>query len=188
MNQKNTFKKLLAGTAIILAALPFMVTFSAALTSLFNKIGAYVWLQNFVVPFEARLVVVLLRLVDIKGVAASEARFDILLERPGQPYLPVELSWNCLGWQSLILLGLTLITGLHGNWKFISKLETVVLGILGTFLVNLFRMAAITTLMYYWNEIAARVVHDYVAAFVALVWLIFFWWFSYAFVLEAKAG
>lgn len=186
MRQKATFKKLLAGTAILLAVLPFVVTFSAVLTSLFNKIGAYVWLQEQIVPFEARLVAVLLRLVNIKGVVTPGAHFAMLLERPDQSYLPVVLSWNCLGWQSLVLLGLTLTTGLRGNWKLLSKVEMLILGILGTFLVNLFRIVGITTLMYYWNEVAARVIHDYVAALVALVWVFFFWWFSYSYVLEEK--
>lgn len=61
MNPKATFKKLFAGTAVLLAILPVVVTFSAALTEVFNKIGAYVWLQDRIVPFEARLVAVLLR-------------------------------------------------------------------------------------------------------------------------------
>ena len=186
VDQKATFKKLFAGVAILLAVLPVVVTFSAVLTSLFNKIGAYVWLQRIVVPFEARLVAVLLRLVNIKGVVTPGESFAMLLERPGQEYLPVILSWNCLGWQSLVLLGLTLATGLKGDWKFLSKTEVVIIGVLGTFLINVFRMAFITSLAYYWNNVAAMIIHDYFAAFVALIWLIFFWWFSYSFVLEAK--
>lgn len=186
MRQKATFKKLFAGVAILLAVLPFLVTFSAAFTSVFNKIGAYIWLQDKIVPFEARLVAVLLRLARINGVVTPGANFAMLLERPGESPLPVQLQWNCLGWQSLVLLGLTLVTGLRGNWKLISKIETVVLGVTGTFLVNIFRMAFITSLAYYINEIAAMIIHDYFAAFVALIWLIFFWWFSYSFILEPK--
>lgn len=186
MNQKTTFKKLFAGIAILLAVLPFLVTFSAVLTELFNKIGWYIWLQEQVVPFEARLVAVLLRLVSIKGIITPTSNFAMLLEKPDNTYIPVSLEWNCLGWQSLVLLGLTLVTGLRGNWKIISKAEAMLIGIIGTFLINIFRMAFITSLAYYWNSVAAMIIHDYFAAFVALIWLIFFWWFSYSFVLEAK--
>jgi len=186
MKQKATFKKLFAGIAILLAALPFIVTFSAGLTSVFNKIGAYIWLQEQVVPFEARLVAVVLRLVRINGVVTPGQSFAMLLERPGQSSLPVQLEWNCLGWQSLVLLILTLITGLGGDWKLFSKIETIIFGILGTFLINVFRMALITSLAYYVNHIAAMIIHDYFAALVALIWLIFFWWFSYSFILEHK--
>ena len=186
VDQKATFKKLFAGVAILLAVLPFVVTFSAVLTEVFNKVGAYVWLQDKIVPFEARLVAVLLRGVNIRGVVTPGAHFAMLLERPGNTYLPVRLEWNCLGWQSLVLLGLTLATGLRGGWKTLSKVETIILGVLGTFLINVFRMAFITSLAYYWNSVAAMIIHDYFAAFMALIWLIFFWWFSYSFILEPK--
>jgi len=186
MRQKATFKKLFAGVAILLAILPFVVTFSAVLTTLFDKMQWYVVLQRWVVPFESRLVAVLLRLVNIRGVVTPGESFAMLLERPGQSALPVVLSWNCLGWQSLVLLGLTFVTGLRGDWKLSSKIEVVTLGVLGIFLVNVFRMAFITSLAYYWNSVAAMIIHDYFAAFVALAWLILFWYFSYSFVLEPK--
>ncbi len=184
MNQKQVFKKIFLVVAIILPLLPVLVTFSSVLTAVFNRMQWYVILQEWVVPFEARLVAVLLRVVNIKGVITPDASFSMLLVRSGQPDLPVKLEWNCLGWQSLVLLGITLITGLRGNWKLLSKIQVIVLGVLGTFLVNLFRMAFITTLAYYWNSLAAMIIHDYFAAFAALVWIIFFWWFSYAYVLE----
>lgn len=184
MYQKRVFKRILAVTAVVLAVLPVLVTFSSILTEIFNRMQWYVWIQEHVVPFEARLVAVLIRLVGIQGVVTPGQHFAMILERPGQDWLPVQLSWNCLGWQSLVLLGLTLITGLQGHYTFLSKIEVVVFGVLGTFLSNLFRMALITSLAYYWNSVAARIVHDYFAMFVALIWMIFFWWFSYAFLLE----
>lgn len=187
MNQKATFKKLFAGVAILLAVLPFVVTFSAVLTEVFNKVGAYVWLQDKIVPFEARLVAVLLRGVNIRGVVTPDSNFAMLLERQGQVPLPVQLEWNCLGWQSMVLLGLTLITGLRGDWSTSTKIQVIVLGVVGTFLINVFRMAFITSLAYYVNHIAAMIIHDYFASIVALIWLIFFWWFSYSFILEPKA-
>jgi len=63
----------------------------------------------------------------------------------------------------------------------------VVFGVLGAFLSNLFRMAFNTSLAYYWNSLAAMIIHDYFASFIALIWMVFFWWFSYSFVLEPKA-
>ena len=186
MNQKTTFKKLFAGVAILMAVLPFIVTFSALLTTLFNKIGWYVLLQEWVVPFEARLVAVLLKVVGITGVITPDSHFAMVLERPGDTPLPVDLQWNCLGWQSLVMLALTLSTGLRGDWSRFTKLQVIVLGVLGTFLINVFRMAIITSLAYYVNHIAAMIIHDYFAAFVALIWLVFFWWFSYSYILEPR--
>ena len=183
---KQVFKKIFAVTAVVLAVLPVLVTFSAILTDIFNRMQWYVWIQDHVVPFEARLVAVLLRLVAINGVVTPGQRFAMLLERPGQDWLPVSLEWNCLGWQSMILLALTLVTGLRGPYTLFSKLEVIVFGVLGTFLSNLFRMALITSLAYYWNNVAAMIIHDYFAMFVALIWMVFFWWFSYAYLLDER--
>ena len=140
MTQKRIFKRILAITAIILAILPLLVTFAAILTQVFDSMGWYRWLQETVVPFEARLVAVVIRPVGIKALVAPEgSQFAMLLQRSGGDYLPVNLSWNCLGWQSLLLLALTLATGLQGSFTFISKLEVVVFGVLGTFLSNILR-------------------------------------------------
>ena len=186
MEQKRLFKNIFIVAAILLSVLPVIVTFSAVLTSLFNKMGWYVWIQDLVVPFESRLVAVLVKLVGIKGMVTSNQNFSMVLQRPGGELIPVQLSWNCLGWQSMILLGLTLVTGLRGNHTLLSKVETLIFGVLGTFLSNLFRMAFITSLAYYWNRVAAMIVHDYFASFIALAWMIFFWWFSYSYVLEGR--
>lgn len=186
MKQKQIFKKLLLVTVLVLMALPFLVTFSQALTDIFNRFSLYIWLQRYVVPFEAKLVVALLSFLKIEGVVTPGSEFALLLKLPSEAILPVKLAWNCLGWQSMLLLGLTFATGLRGNYTIFSKLNVAVSGFLGTFMVNLFRMTAITALMYFRNDIAARVVHDYVAMLAALLWMIFFWWFAYSFIFEER--
>jgi hypothetical protein len=47
-------------------------------------------------------------------------------------------------------------------------------------------MVFITVGIYYVNTVFALLIHDYFAAFSTIVWLMFYWWFSYAFVLEHK--
>jgi exosortase/archaeosortase family protein len=186
-SQKRLFKDIFIVTAIILSILPVLVTSSAILTDLFEKMRWYVWLQEMVVPFESRHVAVLVRVVGIEGKVVSGANFSMVLVAPGGHLIPVSLEWNCLGWQSMILLAITFATGLRGNFSRFSKAEVIVFGVVGTFLSNLFRMAVVVALAYYWNSLAAKIIHDYFAMFVALVWMIFFWWFSYSYVLETKA-
>lgn len=185
-NQKKTFKELFLIVAIILPLLPLIVTFSAFLTTMFEKMGWYVFLQDYIVPFESRLVAVVIKFVGITASVTENDSFSLALFKPDGGIIPVALEWNCLGWQSMILLLISLITGLRGDYTLTSKLETVVIGVLGTFMSNLFRMAIIVALAYYWNSLAALIIHDYFASFVALIWMIFYWWFSYKFVLESK--
>lgn len=189
MRQKHTFKLLFIGLAVMLTILPFITTFNASLTLLFDKIGFYKTIQDFLVPIESRLVVAIIRVLGIPAFLVQNGAEPIfkgadfyLLK--GAEYFPVDMQWNCLGWQSLILLIISFGIGLQGNYKKLSVLECIAIGLLGTFLVNIFRMVLITIGLYYVDTIFALLIHDYFAAFVTIVWLFFFWWFSYKYVLE----
>jgi len=186
MEQKKTFKLLLAGLAVMLALLPFVTTFNSVLTAAINKIGLYRTMQNSIVPFESRLIVTIIRPLGIPVFLApigERAAFYLL---KGTEYFPVELQWNCLGWQSLLLLAISLVVGFQGNFTRVSKLECILIGLLGTFLLNILRMVFITVGIFYINTVFALLIHDYFAALTTIIWLFFFWWFSYSFVLEEE--
>jgi exosortase/archaeosortase family protein len=185
MEKKKIFRSILLVAVVVLSILPVIVTFSSVLTSLFVRMRWYTVLQESVVPFESRLVAVLIRPLGITGQVTSKQEFSMVLIK-GSEAIPIKLEWNCLGWQSMILLAITLVIGLRGDYTIRSKAETLIVGILGTFLSNLFRMAFIVSLAYYWNQLAAMIIHDYFASFVALIWMLFFWWFSYRYILEDK--
>lgn len=185
-DKKRVFKDILIVTSILLLILPLIVTFSTVLTTFFEKMQWYRILQDFVVPFESKLVAVIIKFVGIAGKVTTGSDFSLILVKTGGEMIPITLEWNCLGWQSMILLGITLISGLRGNHTIMSKIETVLIGIIGTFLINLLRMSFIVSLSYYWNSFAAIIIHDYFASFIALIWMVLFWWFSYKFVLEEK--
>jgi len=185
--KKRVFKRIFVILAILLSVMPVLALFSSLLTSIFNHMEWYVLLQKYVVPFEARLVAVLVKPVGINALIPQDsASVSLILEKSGE-FIPVAIEWNCIGWQSMLLLVLTFSIGFRGNYKMMSKMEAIVIGVLGTFLVNLFRMALIVVVGYYWNSFAVFIIHDYFATFVAFVWMVFFWWFVYGFVLEEKA-
>jgi exosortase/archaeosortase family protein len=185
MEKKKIFKMILLVAVVLLSILPVIVTFSSVLTSLFVRMRWYTVLQESVVPFESRLVAVLIKQLVITGQVTSKEEFSMVLLK-GSEAIPIKLEWNCLGWQSMILLAITLVIGLRGDYTILSKAETLIVGILGTFISNLLRMAFIVSLGYYWNAAAAMIIHDYFASFVALIWMLFFWWFSYRYLLEDK--
>jgi exosortase/archaeosortase family protein len=185
MEKKKIFRIILLVAVVVLSILPVIVTFSSILTSLFVRMRWYTVLQDSVVPFESRLVAVIIRPIGIIGQVTSKQEFSMVLIK-GSEAIPIKLEWNCLGWQSMILLAITLVIGLRGDYTIRSKAETLIVGILGTFLSNLFRMAFIVSLAYYWNTAAAMIIHDYFASFVALVWMLFFWWFSYRYLPEDR--
>lgn len=110
----------------------------------------------------------------------------LAITRGGNPFL-IEIVWNCIGWQSLLFFIMTAFVGLQGDkYSNLSKFKALMIGFLGTFLVNLFRIAIVALIAYYLGQNVAIIFHDYGSTLVTLGWLFFFWWFSYSFVLETK--
>jgi len=178
MKQKRTFIIIFALLAVFLAVLPFLVTFNETLTHLVERIGVYMWVQERIVPLEVRMV----------GVVVGPLGINYLVHQDGMTVngIYAGMTWNCLGWQSLLLFLITLIFGLRGNYTFWSKFETVLIGLLGTFLVNLLRLTFIVLLLAYSRPLFAVIYHDYLAAIVTILWLFGYWWFAYSHVLVPR--
>lgn len=186
MNQKITFRYILAIGAIILVLLPFAATFTSFLTSIFDRAGWYQPIEQYLVPFEAKLVAATVYPFGVQTRLSPQAASYAFYMLKNNTLIPVDLAWNCLGWQSMLLFIVSLFVGLRGAYTGISRMECIVFGFFGTLLVNIFRMSFIVVGIYYVNEVFAYVIHDYLTAFVTIIWLLFFWWFSYSYLLESK--
>lgn len=176
--KKETFKNIFVVLAVILIILPFLTTFSEQLTGLLQKTPIYRFIQEHIVPYEVKIVVWILGLVKV-----PVSFFGDELNVNGQH---LRVTWNCLGWQSVLFLLVSMATGLQGQFKTLSKLEAVVIGVLGTFWINIARIVFVSILGGYFPSVFAIVFHDYLATLVTALWLFGFWWFSYSFVLEGK--
>lgn len=179
MKQKRVFKLILAALAILLAVLPLVFSVNDFLTRIVENTGWYMWIQRTVVPWEAGLVGVVVKSLGIDFAAYPEG-FSV-------NGIYARLSWNCVGWQSLLLFFVTVPIGFKGgNYTLFSELEAFLIGVLGTFLVNLVRICFTVLLLVFSRTLFAIVFHDYLAAIMTVVWLVVFWWFSYSYVLEPK--
>lgn len=186
MKQKQTFKMIFLGLAVMLLLLPIFAALNSFLTRGLDKASWYRPIQKYVVPWEAKLVSAAVYPFGIKtriNVGPSKFAFYMIKDTG---VVPVDLAWNCLGWQSMLLFLVSLIAGLRGKFSNISRLECIVFGFFGTLLMNIFRMSAIAAGIYYINEVFAMVIHDYLAALLTLVWLVVFWYFSYSYILETE--
>jgi len=186
MKQKKTFKMILVGFAIIMMLLPLLAALNSFLTNFLNNAGWYRPIQDYIVPWQARMVAVAISPFGIPSKVTLGSRLSAFYMIKNNSVIPVDLSWNCLGWQSVLLFFISLFAGFRGNFTNISRIKCIVMGFLGTLLVNIFRMSIITIGIYYVNSLAAQIIHDYLAAFLTILWLIFFWWFVFSFVLETK--
>ena len=179
MKQKYLFQIILALGAITLVVLPFFVSFNNLLTQMVVRNRWYMWIDKTVVPLEARMVGVMVKPL---GIDVSVGKNLIVVN--GRR---ARVTWNCLGWQSLILFAITLIVGLKdAAYTRRSKIETIVIGSLSLYLVNLLRMVFTVILLAFARPIFKIVFHDYLAAFVTILFLLCFWWFVYRFILEEK--
>jgi|SRR3989344_202978 len=180
LQQKYTFQSVLLIFVFLLMILPFFVTFQEFLTFLLMRLSLYKTFQETIVPFETVLTTDLLRFFSIEA-KAYPSSITFLKQGEWQTFT---IAWNCVGWQSFILLAISLVTGLQGKYSFFSKLVTLLFGFSGTFLVTILRLFLVFLLAYLSGPVAARVFHDYLATIMMIIWLLFFWWFSFRFLLH----
>ncbi len=178
--RRPVIRLLLIMGAILLMVLPFVTTFNEFLTRLVESTGLDRFLTEWVVPVEARMLAVILGFLRIP-VQVSET--TIYLDKGGF-FLPVYISWNCVGWQSFILYAMTLFTGIQGPFTRASKFEAMLIGFLGTFLMNLLRIASVAVVAFFFGQVPAVVYHDYGGTIIILLWLFAYWWFSHGWLLE----
>ena len=178
--RKPIIRLVLIMAAILIMVLPFVTTFNEFLTRIVETSGLDRFLTDWIVPVEARMLAVILGLL---GITSQVSTSTIYLDKGGF-FLPVYISWNCVGWQSFILFAVTLATGIQGPFSRASKIESIIVGLLGTFLVNLLRIASVAVVAYYFGTMPAVIYHDYGGTIVILLWLFGYWWFSHGWLLE----
>lgn len=164
---------LIAIACALLMVLPLVTTFDDFLTTWALQLGANNPLQA-IVPTEARMVVGLLAAAGIRAVASGS--HIVVWDQAGVMHTLL-ISWNCIGWQSLILLGVSFLSGLRGRHPLESRFQVVIIGVAGTMLLNLLRVAAVGGLAATWGQTPAILFHDYGGTVLIIGWLFAFWMF-----------
>jgi exosortase/archaeosortase family protein len=172
---------LLALACGLLMLLPLVTTFDDLLTTWATQFGANNPLQE-IVPIEARMVVGLLGLVGIH--AAASGSYMVVWDGAGAMH-SLFISWNCIGWQSLILLGVSLMTGLRGRHPVEARVQVIVIGVAGTMLLNLVRVAAVAAIAAKLGVTPAILFHDYGGTVLVITYLFLFWLFAQRWILAA---
>jgi exosortase/archaeosortase family protein len=164
--------------------LPLVTTFDDLLTTWAMQLGANSPLQA-IVPVEARMVVGLLGLVGIH--AAASGSYMVVWDGAGAMH-SLFISWNCIGWQSLVLLGVSLISGLRGRHPVEARIQVIVIGVAGTMLLNLLRVAAVAAIAATIGVTPAILFHDYGGTLLVITYLFVFWMFAQRWILAAHAS
>lgn len=168
-----------------LSVLPLIKTLNELMTGIVLKTKGYVVIKNAIVPIMARLIGAILK--HVFGVKTVSIGGSIFLITRGLPY-ELYLGWNCIGWQSLVLIAFCMATVLQGNHSTKSKLKSVVLGIEGVVAVNLLRIVATALILLRWGYGPTIVFHDQIGTILTLAWLVAYWHISNAYILEPETG
>ena len=170
-------------TLVGLTILPLITTINDLLTQVALGSGLYKILEKYTVPVMVRLAgTVLEEIFKIETVISGSSIFMIT---DGLPY-EIDIVWNCVGWQSFILLALALVTVLQGKYTLGSRIKCVVLGIEGVVILNIIRVTSTCLLLLNGGYGPAITFHDYFSTVLTFVWLSAFWYLSQNFILEYK--
>ena len=178
--ERPVYQTLIVLAAALFLFMPFITTFNEFLTRVVMRLGLDTLLRAWIVPLEARMMAVLILPL---GIGVQLTPDMIHLHGPGRT-ISVFISWNCVGWQSFILLVVTLLAGLPGPYTRASKFQVMLIGVLGTFLFNLLRLVSVVLVAYFFGQLPATLYHDYGGTLLLLLWLFTFWSFAYNSVLE----
>jgi exosortase/archaeosortase family protein len=171
---------LVAAGSIALLILPFFSTFGELLTKAAMAAGFDAWLGQWIAPIEGRLVHGALALI---GIPSAYDR-SLLYIGTGPGSLALYISWNCVGWQTVLFLLVSMATGLQGEYTLRSRLETVALGVVGIAMLNILRITVVALVAYAFGQVPAVIVHDYGSVIATVAFLMAFWAFAYNVVLE----
>ena len=166
---------LIAVASIALLIMPLFSTFGELLTRLAMAAGFDAVLGQWVAPVEGQLVHGLLALLGY-GSAASGSLLSIT---DGVRDVTVYISWNCVGWQTLAFLALTLPTGLQGHHAPFAKVLVAFLGIFGIAVLNIARIAIVGLVALHFGQLPAVIVHDYGSVVATVIFLMAFWAVAY---------
>jgi len=168
--------------SIALLIMPVFSTFGELLTNLAIVSGVDAALGQWVAPAEASLVHGLLALLGY----GSAAQGSVLSITDGVRDVSLYISWNCVGWQTLIFLALTLPTGLQGPHTLRSKLEVAALGVFGIAVLNVLRIAVVGLVALHFGQLPAVIVHDYGSVIATVLFLMAFWAIAHSAILEPR--
>jgi exosortase/archaeosortase family protein len=179
----NVHLTLIALTCGLLMVLPLVTTFDDLLTAWAMQLGANNPLQA-IVPVESRMVVSLLGLVGVQ--AAASGSHLVVWDGSGSMHT-LFISWNCIGWQSLVLFGVSMITGLRGA-SLESRIQLVCIGVAGTMLLNLARVSLVALIAATVGVTPAILFHDYGGTILFVGYLFAFWTLAQRWVLPAPGA
>ena len=168
--QRRVQTILIVAAALMFLSLPLVLSFNDLLASVAGAIG-FDRVASMIAPYEASAASWMLRGF---GLAAGSSASTLWLSGGFVP-VSAAIDWNCVGWQSFFLFGLTSAVGAGEVRTNRRRMVVVLAGVAGVFAVNVLRIFAVVLLGYYLGYPAALILHNYGGAIMTLGFLLAFW-------------
>jgi exosortase/archaeosortase family protein len=161
---------------------PFIALLSNTLVNIIKNLGWSKFIEYTLVPVETKFILSVLKILG----APVYKDGDVILLLTTSGWEKIKLTWNCTGWQSLLIQIITLLIGLKSNFTRISKLSAVIIGITGIIFINLVRITLFVMLFWKFGKPTTIFFHNYLADLLSAIWLVIFWWFCFVYLLKDK--
>lgn len=173
----------IAGFLLVIS--PFAYKVQDYLTKLLYATGVAKFLSYYIIPLEITGVRFILKLLGVTTNELSDYK-TILLHRADSTVFATQITWSCIGWESLLCLILSLIVGIGGHYTRLSKILSIILGLIGTIVINLLRITVVCLMGFFYGAGFAVAYHNYFGAALVLLWLFIYWWLCYGLILKSK--
>jgi exosortase/archaeosortase family protein len=127
-------------------------------------------------------------LLSLVGIHAAASGSYLVVWDGGGAMHTLFISWNCIGWQSLVLVGVSFLSGLRGEHPLEARTQVILIGVAGTMLLNLMRVAAVAAIAATVGVGPAVFFHDYGGTVLVVGFLFTFWMFVQRWILVGPAS
>lgn len=182
MRKINLISWLLWLAALSLSLLPMVETLNDMAALLAMRLGFEKMLMGFT-PIAARYIAAILQYIFKIPVSINGS--SIYLEVASLPY-EVDLDWNCLGWQGLVLTVIALLIALQGDYTTMSKVKGLFLGLEVFVAANTARILIPCLLLIYIDYNAALFFHNYLATSFILSLTALYWHLCTSYILKPE--
>lgn len=171
--ESKSIAVIILSASLILLTLPFYITFNELLTSIVKSIGLWYFIDRYISPIVAAMTSSMLQLMNIK--ASFNGPIVYIIEPTEN--IALYIAWNCIGWQSLVIFtAISYLALKDSRLPRFEKFIIIILGLEGTLLINILRIALVGLVAAYLGKLHAIIFHDYIGSLISFGWLLGFWY------------
>jgi len=136
------------------------------------------WLEprlTFVLPYFTQLIVSIINVVGLKAALLDPSSNILFLNTP-RGTSAFQINWTCMGFESASVFAILITVILFDEPNCDRKTKTLwaIGGLLGTFIVNIIRVANILVAEYFFGGTVSSAVHSVAGYVLFIIWITFF--------------